>query len=150
LQVLTRESRRTIPITLSGSQELVGLDDLATVFQLSVREDRDALTVSYKGRTIVLTPDQTMASVSGRLITLAAAPTKAGSRWLVPLDFVTRALLPIYDARLELRRASHLLIAGDLRVPRVTMRVEAAGSGSRVTLDTSPRTAATVTPDGTQ
>jgi len=45
LLVLSRDGRRALPLTVSGSQEMVGLDDLATMFQLTVREDRDALTV---------------------------------------------------------------------------------------------------------
>src|SRR5262245_1684641 len=150
LLVLSRDGRRALPITVSGSQEMVALDDLGAMFQLAVREERDALTVSYKGRTVVLTPDQSMASVSGRLITLPAPPAKVGNRWIVPIDFISRALLPIYDQRLELRRPSHLLIVGDLRVPRVTIRQEQLGAGARVTIESTPRAVTTVTQDSTQ
>jgi N-acetylmuramoyl-L-alanine amidase len=150
LMVLSRDGRRALPLTVSGSQEMVGLDDLATMFQLTVREDRDALTVSYKGRNVVLTPDQSMASVAGRLITLPAPPTKIGNRWMVPVDFISRALLPIYDQRLELRRPSRLLIVGDLRVPRVTIRQEQIGTGARVTVESTPRANTTVTQDTNQ
>lgn len=150
LLVLARDGRRALPLTVSGSQEMVGLDDLAAMFQLTVREDRDALTVSYKGRNVVLTPDQSMASVAGRLITLPAPPTKVGNRWMVPVDFISRALLPIYDQRLELRRPSRLLIVGDLRVPRVTIRQEQIGTGARVTVESAPRATTTVTQDNNQ
>jgi N-acetylmuramoyl-L-alanine amidase len=150
LLVLSRDGRRALPLTVTGSQEMVGLDDLAAMFQLTVREDRDALTVSYKGRTIVLTPDQSMASVSGRLITLPAPPAKVGNRWILPVDFISRALLPIYDQRLELRRPSRLLIVGDLRVPRITFRQEQIGTGARITIESTPRAATTVTQDSNQ
>jgi N-acetylmuramoyl-L-alanine amidase len=150
LLVLSRDGRRALPLTVSGSQEMVGLDDLATMFQLTVREDRDALTVSYKGRNVVLTPDQSMASVAGRLITLPAPPTRVANRWMVPVDFISRALLPIYDQRLELRRPSRLLIVGDLRVPRVTIRQEQIGTGARITVESTPRASATVAQDSTQ
>ena len=123
----------------------MGLDDLAAAFQLAVREEAGALTVSYKGRTIVLTPDQALASVGGRLASLAAAPIRtSGGRWLVPLDFISRALTLIYDTRLDLRRPSRLLVIGDLRVPRVTARYEALGNTGRLTIDAAPRAAATV------
>jgi N-acetylmuramoyl-L-alanine amidase len=150
LLVLSRDGRRALPLTVSGSQEMVGLDDLATMFQLTVREDRDALTVSYKGRNVVLTPEQSMASVAGRLITLPAPPTRVANRWMVPVDFISRALLPIYDQRLELRRPSRLLIVGDLRVPRVTIRQEQIGTGARITVESTPRANTTVTQDSTQ
>ena len=119
LSLLTRDARRTIPLSIVSDQEFVALDELASVFQLAIREESGAVTVSYKGRTIILTPDQTIASVAGRMISLPARPTRAGGRLLVPVDFINRAIAPIHDSRIELRRASRLLIVGDLRVPRV-------------------------------
>jgi N-acetylmuramoyl-L-alanine amidase len=150
LQVLSRDGRRAIPLTTSGTQELIALDDLASAFQLNVRDDGGAITVAYKGRSIVLTPDQTIASVAGRLISLPTAPTRSGNRWLVPLDFVSRALAPIYDVRLDLRRNSHLLIVGDIRVPRVVIRHEATPGSARLTFDIVPAAAAAVTQQGPQ
>ncbi len=147
LTVLTQEGRRTLPLTLVNGQEFIGLDDLAGTFSLSVQESLGAITVSYKGKTIILTPDQTLASVAGRLISLPAAPTRAGRRWLVPAEFVSRALAPIYDTRLELRKPSRLLIVGDLRVPRLALRYEAVGAGGRLTIDATPRAASTVSQD---
>src|SRR5205085_5098407 len=118
LTVLAREGRRTMPLTATGDQEMVALDDLASTFQLAVREEAGAITVSYKGRTIIVTPDQPLASVSGRLISLSAPVSRVANRWLVPLDFISRALALIFDARLDLRRPSRLLVVGDLLVPR--------------------------------
>ena len=148
LQVLTRDGRRTLAITTLGSQDMLALDELAAAFQLTVRDDGGAITVAYKGRSVVLTPDQTIASVAGRLISLPAAPVRNGNRWFVPLDFVSRALGPIYDTRLELRRPSRLLIVGELRVPRVMVRHEAAGSSARVTFEVSPAAATAVSQQG--
>jgi N-acetylmuramoyl-L-alanine amidase len=138
LQLLSREGRRPIPITTVGSQDMVALEDLASAFQLAVRDDGGAITVGYKGRSIVLTPDQTIASVAGRLISLPVPPVRQGNRWLVPLDFINRALASIYDARLDLRRGSRLLVIGDLRVPRVAVRHEVMGAAARVTLEVAP------------
>lgn len=148
LQVLTRDGRRPLAITIVASQDMLALDELAAAFELTVRDDGGAITVAYKGRSVVLTPDQTIASVAGRLISLPAAPVRSGSRWLVPLDFVSRALGPIYDSRLELRRPSRLLIVGDLRVPRVTVRHEAAGSSARITFELSPAATTAVSQQG--
>jgi N-acetylmuramoyl-L-alanine amidase len=149
LTLLSAEGRRTIPITLANEQEFVGLDDLASIFKLTVREDSlGAITVTCKGKTIVLTPDQALASVAGRLISLPAPPSRAGRRWLVPLEFISRALAPIYETRLDLRKPSRLLIAGDLRVPRVAIRYEALGMAARLTIDTTPRAAGVVSQEG--
>jgi N-acetylmuramoyl-L-alanine amidase len=149
LTILSKDARRPLPLTIVSDQEFVGLDDLAASFQLAVHEETlGALTVSYKGKTIVLTPDQTLASVSGRLISLPAAPTRSGRRWLVPVEFISRALAPIYDVRLELRKPSRLLIVGDVRVPRITARYDPLGASGRLTIDATPRAAATVAQDG--
>jgi N-acetylmuramoyl-L-alanine amidase len=144
LTVLTREGRRAIALQVVGDQEFVALEDLAAPFQLAVQESLGAVTVTYKGRTIVLTPDQTLASVAGRLISLPAPPTRSGRRWLVPVEFISRALAPIFDARLELRKPAHLLIVGDLRVPRVAVRYDPLGAAARLTIDATPRAASTV------
>ena len=146
LSLLGRDGRRALPIVLVAEQEFVALDDLAAAFQLTVREESlGAVTVSYKGKTIVLTPDQALASVSGRLVSLPAPPTRNGRRWLVPVEFISRALSLIYDTSLDLRKPSHLLVIGDLRVPRITVRYDPLGSAGRLTIDATPRATATVT-----
>jgi N-acetylmuramoyl-L-alanine amidase len=145
LTLLSKEGRRTMALSLVNGRESVALDDLASTFQLAVREEAGALTVSYKRETVVLTPDQALASVAGRLVTLPAPPSRAGGRWMVPLEFISRALAPIYDTRLDLRGSSHLLIVGDLRVPHVAIRYDLVGGGARLTLDATPRAASTVT-----
>jgi len=148
LTVLSRDARRSLALTLVNEQEFVALDEVAAMFQLSVREDAlGALTVSYKDKTIVLMPDQPLASVAGRLVSLPAAVRRGpapGRRWLVPVEFISRAVAPIYDTRLELRKPSRLLIVGDLRVPRVTARYETVGANGRLTIDATPRANSTV------
>src|SRR5207247_2541077 len=72
------------------------------------------------------------------------APTRNGRRWLVPVELISRALATIYDVRLDLRKPSHLLIVGDVRVPRVLIRYELLGAAARLTIDTTPRATASV------
>jgi N-acetylmuramoyl-L-alanine amidase len=146
LTLLAKEGRRPLPLTIVADQEFVALDDLAAAFQLTVREEAlGAITVSYKGKTIVLTPDQALASVGGRLVSLPAPPSRNGRRWLVPVEFISRALSLIYDVRLDLRKPSRLLVIGDLRVPRITVRYDPLGPAGRLTIDATPRATATVT-----
>jgi N-acetylmuramoyl-L-alanine amidase len=147
ITVLSREGRRTLPTVDAQGQQMVGLDDLASLFQLQVRDDpaARAITATYKTQTIVLTPDQTLVSASGRLVSLPAPVTRRGSRWLVPVEFISRALAPIYDVKLDFRPSSRLLVIGDLRVPRVTAQYDDAPALMRVTFETTPRATATVT-----
>ena len=110
LTIITREGRRPVPTTLLNNQEFIALDELASLFQLMVREDAlvGGITVTYKGRTIVASADQAMASVNGRVVTLPAPAARVGRRLFVPIDFIPRALAPIYDSPIDLRRASRL------------------------------------------
>ena len=145
LTMLSRDGKRPLAITMVGDQEFVALDDLASTFQLTVHQESfGAITVSYKGRTIILTPEQSLASVAGRLISLPAPPARSGPRWLVPVEFISRALAPIYDVPLDLRKGSRLLVIGEVRVPRVTLRYDSLGASARLTVDVTPRATATV------
>jgi N-acetylmuramoyl-L-alanine amidase len=145
LTLLSREGRRSLPVTAVGDQELLALDDLATAFQLAVREETGAVTVTYRGRTIVLTPNQPLVSVAGRLVSLPAPLTRSNNRWLVPMEFVNRALGLIYETRLELRRPSRLVVIGDLRVPRITVTADTTANTTRLTVDATPAAASAIT-----
>lgn len=147
LTLLSRDSRRSIPLTVINEQEMVALDELASIFQLSVREEAGAVTVTSRGRTVVLNPEQTIASVAGRMISLPTRPVRQGGRLLVPVDFISRAIGPITESRVDLRRASRLLIVGDLKVPRLTLVTEPLTNGHRLTIDAAPQTGSTISRD---
>jgi N-acetylmuramoyl-L-alanine amidase len=140
LRLLTREGARTLATVTQNNQEYVTLDDLAAAFGLTFTEDRvtGGMTISARGRTIILTADQSVVSVAGRLVSLTAAPTRQGARWLIPLDFLPRALGLALDTRIELRRNARLVVVGDLRVPRIVARVEAGTGSASVTFDITP------------
>ena len=145
--VLSAEGRRALPVRTIAGQDMFALDDLARLFDLTVREDVAAggLTVATRSQTIVLSAGQPLASVGGRLISLPAAPARDGRAWYVPVDFVSRALAPASTTRIDLRKATHLIVLGDLRVPLVAGRIDAPGTLARLTLDVSPATPHAVT-----
>jgi N-acetylmuramoyl-L-alanine amidase len=146
LTLITRDGRRQVPTTIVSGQELIGLDDVATLFQVVVREDALAggVTLTYRGRTVVASADQPMASVNGRVVSLPSPLVRSGRRWLAPIEFLPRALGPIYDQRIELRRPQRLLIIGDVRVPRVTARIENPGPPTRLTIEVTPQATTSV------
>lgn len=146
LTLVSRDGRRPVPTTMQAGREVVALDDVANLFQVSVREDTLAggVTVSYRGRTIVASANRSMASVEGRVVSLPSPVLRAGRRWLVPIEFLSVALASIYDQRIELRRTSRLLIVGDVRLPRVTALIESPGPPTRASIEISPAAAVTV------
>ena len=149
LTLVAREGRRAVPTVMQSGQELIGLDDVAALFQVTVAEDAPTggVTVTYRGRTIVLSTEQSIASVSGRIVTLPAPVTRAGRRLMVPVEFLSRALAPIYDRRIDLRRPSRLLILGDMNVPRVLARIDSVGPPTHATIEVTPSAPVTVASD---
>jgi N-acetylmuramoyl-L-alanine amidase len=140
LIILTRDGRTPLPTTLVGGQEMVALDDLSGPFKTAIREDSvaNAVRVTYKDKSILLTPDQTLASVGGRLVSLPAPLTRAGRRYLVPVEFINRAFALVYEEPIDLRKAARLLIVGTLKVPRVEVHYEPLGNDLRVVFHTAP------------
>ena len=132
--------------------EYLSLDELAAAFGLTVRDDRitGATTVSLRARSAVLTPDRTVVSAQGRLVSLAAPPVRQDGRLLVTPEFVTRVLAVVLDQRVDYRRAGRLLVLGELRVPRVVTRGEFGANAAQIIFEVSPATEATVTAAGGQ
>lgn len=149
--ILSREGRKTLPFRAQGGQDLVALPDVAAAFALTVREDVAAggiVVTTPQNRTIVLTPGQPLASAAGRVVSLPSPPVRDGRVWLVPVEFISRALGPALNTRLEVRKVSRLIVTGDMRVPEVAVSVEGDASRARVNLDITPPAPRAVTQDG--
>jgi N-acetylmuramoyl-L-alanine amidase len=148
--LVSRDGRRPVPVRSINGQEMFALDDLARLFDVTLREDVAAggLTVATKAQTIVLSPGQPLASVGGRLISLPAAPVREGRTWFVPVDFVSRALAPAMGTRIDVRKPARLIVAGDLRIPQITARLDPLGALVRLTLDVTPATPHAIAQEG--
>ena len=142
LTLLARDGHRTLAMTMIDGRQMVALDELAALFRLTVRDDSLAggVTVTYGSNVIVLTAEQGLASVGGRLVSLPSPPTQRGGAWFVPLEFISRALASAVGMRLELRPASGLVIVGDLNVPRIDVQYASTGDQARVSFEMTPAT----------
>jgi N-acetylmuramoyl-L-alanine amidase len=145
LTIVAREGRRILPVSVINNQDYVAVDDLNQAFGSTAREVSGGLTLAVRSRAIVVTADQSVVSVSGRLVSLNHPPVRRDGKWYVPVDFLPRAMGAALDTRLDLRRTPRLLIVGDLRVPRVMARVDAGAFNAAVTFESTPATAAKVT-----
>ena len=152
LTLVSPEGRGTIATVRVDGLEMVALEHLAAIFQLAVNEDRatGSLTVSYQDRDIVLSPEQWLASVAGRLVDLPSPPVRTPQGWLVPVEFIGRALAHVYDRNLELRRPSRLVIVGEVHIPQITVREEHLDNQARVNFEIAPATDYTVVQEGGQ
>ena len=140
--VLSREGRRPLATRLVSGQEMFALDDLARLFDLTVREDAAAggLTVTVRNPIIVLSR-RAEPGLGRRPPHLAARAARfaTGRTWLVPVDFVPRALAP--TPRLP-RRTAQALAADPRRRyqgSRSRRPDRAARRAARLTLDVAPQ-----------
>ena len=150
--VVSRDGRRLLAARVFGGQEMFAVDELAKLFNLTVKEDTIAggLMITARSGSILLSPGQEIASVAGRLVSLPAPPARDGRAWFVPVDFISRGLAPVAGTPIELRKPSRLILVGDIRIPRVAGRIEALGALTRLTFDVAPVTPHSVTQDGTR
>ena len=146
LKLLSHDNTHIISLKLVGTQEMVSLNDISEIFQLTIHEDpvTKALTVNYLDRTIVLTEGQPLVSVNGNLVSLPSHAIRNDSDWLVPVEFLNRAVSRIHDLDIELRKTSRLVIIGDVHVPRVTVNLSTIGNEARIAFEVTPATPHTV------
>ncbi|MXZ70968.1 MAG: hypothetical protein F4Z04_05595 [Acidobacteria bacterium] len=142
LTMIDENGRQAIETAVLRDQEMIAVDRLAELFRFDLSEDvrTRTVTLSAGGRSVILTAEQALASVDGRLVSLAAPVYRLGGDWFVPLDFVNRALPSVAGQPVELRLASRLLLVGNVRIPRVAVRYGPRGEGGRLSLEVTPET----------
>lgn len=140
LTIISGDGRRPLPTVTVGGRTMVALTELMEPFGLRPGDDRQPgrLTLLRGTAVMVLTADDGIVSVAGRLESLSAPPVERGGVWYVPTDFIGRALPLISDQPVELRSRSGLVILGEVRVPQVVARYQRAGRQSRLRLMVTP------------
>ena len=144
------DGRRTIAVRTSGSMETVALEQLAPVFGLTITEDRLAggLVITTRGQRIIAVPGQSFIQVAGKVVGLDGQIQRERNAWLVPVDFITKALGPAVGEPIVIRRTSRLILVGNVRVPTVGGRVEKTPAGARIVLTVQPMAPHKVTREG--
>jgi len=144
--IIGPDGRRPMATTPVGGREMVTAEELGRVFGVELREDplTRGLALTVQGKTIVVSPTTGLASIGGRVVTLSTPPVRGERGWSLPMDFVDRALSLVYQPRLDVRPATHLIVLGDVRVPRVQVRLETQPRVARVHFDVTPSTPHTV------
>jgi N-acetylmuramoyl-L-alanine amidase len=148
--VIAADGRHSLPFRTSGNTDLLPLDQLTTLFGATIQEDAVAggLVVVARGQRLALTPGQSLASISGLMVSLSGAVVRDGQTWQVPIDFLSRALGPALNLRIDVRRGARLILVGDVRVPQIVSRFERQGANGRLTIEAQPATTRRVSRDG--
>jgi len=144
--IIGPDGRRPMATTPVAGREMVTAEELARVFGVELHEDplTHGLALTVQGKTIVVSPTTGLASIGGRVVTLSTPPVRGERGWSLPMDVVDRALSLVYQPRLDVRPATHLIVLGDVRVPRVQVRLETQPRIARVHFDVTPSTPHTV------
>jgi N-acetylmuramoyl-L-alanine amidase len=147
--VFTPDGRRTLPFRAMGGSDMVALDQLTAPFGLTVAEDSvlRGLVISTRGERILAIPGQSFVQVAGKVISLSAPIQREKNSWLVPIEFLSQALGPAMGVRIVVRRPTHMVLVGDVRVPQITGTFERAGAAARLLFEIQPATGHKVTRD---
>ena len=142
LTLVSTQGRQPLPTVAFDGRRMVDLRELAAPFGLTIAADRQPgrVTVLRGEQVIVLTANQGLVSVAGRLVSLPSPPVQRAGVWYVPIDFIGRALALVHDQTVELRRRSGLVVIGDIRVAQVVARYQRTGPQSRLRLMITPAT----------
>ncbi len=149
--IYSTAGRKALPFRTAGGVDVVALEQVASIFGLKVSEDTlvGGLTVQGRGQPVLLIPGQSFVSIGpGRVVSLPAPVQRERTGWFVPVEFIRQALGPALGVRVEIRRPSHLVLVGDVRVPRVSGRFERQGASGRLVLDVDPPAPVQITRDG--
>ena len=146
LTLLSRDGTQGLPVTTINERQMVSLADLATLFNLTVREDTlvHGVTITYQDKVVVLTSTQSLTSVEGRIISLPTPPVQNENVWFVPVEFINQVLSLLLDMPLQVRSDSSLVIVGDIRVPHIEVRYTQMDGEAQVSFEMSPPTLHTV------
>lgn len=149
--VYTSDGRRSLPYRVTRNIDMVPLEQVANLFNLSLGEDSlvGGLVVRGRGQTILLIPGQSFASVGpGRIVSLPAPVERDRGVWQVPVDFIRQVLAPTFNIRVEVRRPNRVILVGDIRLPQVTGRFERQGNNGRLLFEVQPAAPRRVTRQG--
>lgn len=143
-------SRRSVVVRTGSTPNMIALDQLAGTFGLTFTEDRAAngVIIGTRGERIFAFPGQAFVRTAGRVVALDGAVQRDRNTWLVPIDFLNKALGPAIGEPIVVRRSSRLVLVGSVRVPEITGKVERTSAGARVVIAVQPATPHSVTRDG--
>jgi hypothetical protein len=143
------DAKRSV-IVRNGNPEMVALEQLTNTFGLTFTEDRVAngVVIGTRGERILAIPGQSFVRTAGRVVQLNGPVQRERNTWIVPLDFLTKALAPAINESIVIRRSSKLILVGSIRVPEVGGHVERTAGGAKVVIAAQPATPYKVTRDG--
>ena len=133
LSIISSDGRYEIRPISTEPADMLALDELAEIFNFQIdASGNGTANITYGSDVILLTSDQQVISVAGRLTSLRIGPKQTDNGWIVPLEFLNRAVAPLIGERIEVRRLSRLILVGDVVVPRVSAQYRRQNDGENL------------------
>jgi N-acetylmuramoyl-L-alanine amidase len=139
--VLLEGQRREVLPVARGDAEYVPIEQVLPAVGVRIHSDPagGAVTLSTQGREVALYNKKSLASVGGELRLLNAPALLEDGRWQVPVESVARLLGPLLGVPVDYRKASRVLVIGNVSVPRVSVTSFVSGDSVRVVLEASEK-----------
>jgi N-acetylmuramoyl-L-alanine amidase len=139
--VLMEGQRREVLPVARGDAEYLPLEQALPSVGVGIHSDPagGAVTLSCQGREVALYNKKSLASVGGELRLMSAPALLEDRIWLVPADSLARLLGPLLGVPVEYRKASRVLVVGNVSVPRVAAKLYVSGDSVRVVLEASEK-----------
>ena len=151
LSIISSSGRHEIRPINTEPADMLALDELAEIFNFQIdASGNGTANITYGSDVILLTSDQQVISVAGRLTSLRIGPKQTDNGWIVPLEFLNRAVAPLIGERIEVRRLSRLILVGDVVVPRVSAQYRRQNDSENIILEVIPSTPYTVNQENAQ
>jgi N-acetylmuramoyl-L-alanine amidase len=139
--VIQEGLRREIAVVVQDEVERVDLQTVLQGYAVAIVSDtaKSSATFAIQGREIILYHRKNLVSVQGDLRLLSGTVLFEGGQWLVPVESLPRLLGPLLGLTTSWRADTRVLILGNVRIPRVTVKIFSSADVVRVVLEASEK-----------
>lgn len=134
--VFQKQGRRSLPKVVVDQTAYLPIIDFLHILDLPYSESVSAgyLQISVGSHQIRVRKDRSQVVVSETPVNLSAPVIVAGNRWLVPPDFVDRALNRVLPEKIGVGSAGDRFSVAGTTLYRMTVKAVASGEGTRITV----------------
>ena len=141
LVVLHAKARHELPTVQRSGLEMIdvqsALEGTGVLFGFDPRGG--SLTLTYGQREVVLYARKSLASVTGDLRLLSGPVVLEEGHWYVPVDSLERLLSPLLGEPVALRAGQHVLVLGNVHLPKMSVGTQVGADMVRVILQATEK-----------
>jgi len=123
--VFHRQASRSLPKLLLGQQTYLPVVDLLNFLDLPYSESSSAgfIQITVSKSRLRMTKDQAQVVLNEKVIALSAPVTLVKNQWVVPTDFISKALARVLEQRVAMATSGNAVAVGEPGFTRLTAKV---------------------------